>query len=397
MRRLLAMALATAAITGAPAPVLASEGASTSLAVLPVGSHVAGLAVGADAVWIAGGRAGTVARLDPSTNQLLATIQVAEPWPACDRCWATVAARGDAVWAAMDRAGPVVARIDPASNRVSETIDVGVLPSALTVDDNGALWLTATLEDAVVHVDPRVAGAVARTPVHLPRGIVAGQDAVWVTAWKPGANGQLVRIDPRTGVVLATISVGHEPGALAVADVDVWVANEADHTLSRIDTHTNTVAATIPVVHLPVGMAIGADAVWVASRGSALLSPPTLSRIDPSSNTVVETTPLEGTAPIGMAAGAGRLWVASRNPDAVVQIGPVPLPAGPPAASGPPQIPVVLGVGTIFLLATGEVLRRSAHRGGGRPTRDGHVLRALLLTQPASRRVGAREWPSELG
>jgi YVTN family beta-propeller protein len=296
----------------------------------------------------------------------------------------------------MGAAGPVVARIDPASNNVTETIEVGVLPSALAVDDDGALWLTATLENAVVHVDPHDVGGVARTAVHLPWGIVAGQDAVWVTARKPGSNGQLVRIDPRTGLALATIPIGRDPGALAVGESDVWVANEADHTISRIDAHRNAVAATIPVVHFPVGVVIGADAVWVTSRGSALLSQPTLSRIDASSNMVVETTPLQGTAPIGMAAGAGNLWVASRNPDAVVQIGPAPLPAGPPAASCPPLLPVVLGVGTIFLLAAGEVLRRSAHRGGKRPVPDGRLLGALLLRQQASCQAAAREWPSEV-
>jgi YVTN family beta-propeller protein len=291
----------------------------------------------------------------------------------------------------MDTDGPVVARIDAASNAVAETVEVGVLPTALAVDEHGALWLTATLEDAVVRVDPRVVGAVARTAVHLPVGILAGQDAVWVTARKPGANGQLVRIDPRTGLVLATIPVGHEPGALAVSNGEVWVANEADHTLSRIDAYTNTVAATIPVVHFPVGVAIGGDAVWVASRGSAVLSQPTLSRIDPSRNMVVETTPLDGTAPIGMAAGAGSLWVASRNPDAVVRIGPVPLPADPPAASSPPLLPVALGVGTLFLLAAGQVLRHSAHRGGDRSVPDVRLLEALLLRQQDRRQAAARE------
>jgi YVTN family beta-propeller protein len=372
-------------------PVVAAEETHTTMVSLPVGAHVAGLAVGAGAVWVANGRAGSVSRIDPRTNQVVATIAVAEPSPTCDRCWGAVAARGEAVWAAMDTAGPLAVRIDPASNTIAQTIEVGVLPTALAVDEDGALWLTATLENTVVHVDPHVAGAVARTAVHLPSGIIAGQEAVWVTARKPGAAGQLVRIDPRTGLVLATIPVGRDPGALAVADPDVWVANEADHTISRIDARTNTVTATIPVVHVPVGVAIGADAVWVASRGSALLSQPTVSRIDPSSNTVVETTPLEGAAPIGMAAGAGSLWVASRNPDAVVRIGPVSLATTSPAASSPPLLPVALGVGTLFLLAAGQVLRHSAHRGGDRSVPDGRLLEALLLSQQDRRQAAARE------
>jgi YVTN family beta-propeller protein len=397
-RRCVTLVALVAAVTYAlPTVALAAEETHTAVVTLPAGAQVAGLAVAAGAVWVANGRLGTIARMDPSTERVVAMISIAEPLPTCDRCWGAAAGRGDAVWATMNSAGPVVARIDPASNDITETVEVGVLPSALAVDEDGKLWLAATLEDAVVRVDPHVPGAIARTSVHLPAGIVAGQDAIWVTARKPGVNGQLVRIDRRTGVVWATIPVGHDPGALAVADKDVWVANEADHTISRIDARTNTVAATIPVVHFPVGLAIGVDAVWVASRGSALLSAPALSRIDPDSNTVVETTPLEGTAPIGMAAGAGSLWVASRDPDEVVRIGPVALPAGPLAASGPPLVQVVLGVGTIFLLAGGEVLWRSAHRVAQRRVPDGSLLGALLLLRPqASHRAGARERPPDV-
>src|SRR5438067_6964129 len=243
--RRLVVALMAAVVCGAPGLALASEGANATVVSLPVGAQVAGLAVGPGAVWVANGRAGTVSRIDPSTSQIVATIPVAEPSPTCDRCWGMVAARGDAVWAAMDMAGPVVIRIDPYANHIAETIEVGVLPSALVVDEGDALWLTATLENAVVRVDPHIPGAVARTAVHLPAGISAGREAVWVTTHQPGATGQLVRVDPRTGLGVATIPVGRDPGALAVADADVWVANEADHTVSRIDAHANTVAATI--------------------------------------------------------------------------------------------------------------------------------------------------------
>jgi YVTN family beta-propeller protein len=275
-------------------------------------------------------------------------------------------------------AGPVIARIDPTSNAIVETVQVGVLPVALAVDEDGGLWLTATLEVAVVHVDPHPAGAVARTAVHLPARISAGRGAIWVTAWQPGANGQVVRLDPRTGVVLATIPVGRDPGALAVADADVWVANEADDTLARIDARTNTVAATLPVVHDPVGVVIGTDAVWVVSRGSAPLAPPTLARIDPGSNTVVETTPLEGAAPIGTAAGAGSLWVASRNLDEVVRIGSLPLPASASTASDPPLHLVALGVSAMVVLVASLVRHRSGHpAGGSRRLPDGHLLDAL--------------------
>jgi YVTN family beta-propeller protein len=393
---LVGVALLAAVVQWAPPLAQARDETTVTVASLPIGAQVAGLAVGAGAVWVVDGRAGTVARLDPHTNQVVATIPVAAPSPTCERCWGTVAAGDGVVWVTTDAAGPVVVRIDPTANAIAETVQVGVLPVALAVDEDGGLWLTATLQDAVVHVDPHPAGAVARTAIHLPARISAGRDAVWASAWQPGANGQVMRLDPRTGWVLASIPVGREPGALAVDDADVWVANGMDDTVSRIDARTNTVVATLPVVHDPVGVVIGTDAVWVVSRGSALLAPPTLSRIDPSRNMVAETTPLEGAAPIGTAAGADSLWVASRNLNEVMRIGPVPLPASASAASDPPLLVVVLWVGTILVLAAGALARRSVQR-GDRRVRDGRLLSALLLRQQASRRAGARDWTSEVG
>ncbi len=375
-RRLALVALWATLVCETSAPALASGEASTTVVPLPVGAQVASLAIGAGAVWVANARAGTVSRIDPELNEVVATIRVAEPSPTCDRCGAAVAACGDGVWVAMDAAGAVVIRIDPATNDVAQTVEVGVLPSALAVGEGGALWLTATLENTVIRVDPRVVGAVSRTAVHSPQGIIAGQEAIWVTARNLGSKGQLVRIDPRTNVVLATIPVGLDPGALAVSDADVWVANEADHTLSRIDAHTNTVAATIPVVHQPVGAVTGDDAVWIASRGSPLLSQPSVSRVDPSTNTVVEMRTFADVAPVSLVAGEGSLWVASRNPDVVMRIGPVPLLAKAPADG--PMTSVAIWLGAALVAAAGVRLRKATRRQVQQSQRNCQMLGALL-------------------
>lgn len=384
--QLLVVALLAAMASAVPSVARAADGTSTAVVSLPDGARVAGLAVGAGAVWVANGRAGTVARLDPRTNQVVATIPVGEPSPGCDRCWGAVAARGEVVWAAMDTAGPVVVRIDPLANSIAEIVEVGVLPAALAVDKDGGLWLTATLENAVVHVDPHGGRAVSRLTVHLPSGIAAGPDAIWVAARTLGSTGQVVGIDPRTDLVLATIPVGRDPGALAVGDADVWVTNDADHTVSRVDPRAKATIATIPVVHFPIGAVIGEGAVWIASRGAALLSQPAISRIDVDTNTVVETTAMGGTAPIGMAAGDTSLWIASRSPDEVLRIGPIPLRPVAPAAGGPPTA-VALGGGAILVLAIGEVLRRLARQGD----------QPMLLPVRHPRRVTVRRCSTRCG
>jgi DNA-binding beta-propeller fold protein YncE len=151
------LALMATLACGTEALAQASGGRTTTVVSLPAGVQVTGVAVAAGAVWVANGRTGTVSRIDPQTTQVVSTISVAEPMPTCERCLGAVAAHGDTVWASMHSAGPIVVRIDARLNRVMATIPVGVLPDVLAVDEEGAVWLTASLEGAVVRVDPRAA------------------------------------------------------------------------------------------------------------------------------------------------------------------------------------------------------------------------------------------------
>jgi YVTN family beta-propeller protein len=196
----------------------------------------------------------------------------------------------------------------------------------------------------------------------------------------------VLHIDPRTDVILATIPVGRDPGALAIADEDVWVANRADHSLSRIDVRANTVTATIPVAPAPIGVVTGEDAIWVASRGSVLLSGPGISRIDPTTNTVVETISLDDTNMIGFDGADDSLWVASHKPDAVLRIWPVRLGSTAANTGGPPRMPVAIGVGMLLLLiAAGSVHRRHAQRHDFGKRTNG-TLTGLVVQLQARRR-----------
>jgi YVTN family beta-propeller protein len=46
----------------------------------------------------------------------------------------------------------------------------------------------------------------------------------------------------------------------------IWVANAGDGTVSRIDPETNTALKTITVGHRPLGVAVADDLVWVTVR-----------------------------------------------------------------------------------------------------------------------------------
>ena len=77
----------------------------------------------------------------------------------------------------------------------------------------------------------------------------------------PGAD-TLVRIDPKTNTVSATIPVGRKASGVAVGDGHVWVTSFADGTVWRIDPETRK-AVVIPVKGSPTGIAVGRGSVLV--------------------------------------------------------------------------------------------------------------------------------------
>jgi virginiamycin B lyase len=136
--------------------------------------------------------------------------------------------------------------------------------------------------------------------------IAASDTAIWV---HNGQAGTLVRIDPSTNMLVATIPVGHGEGGVALGQGAVWVANPTEGTLSRIDPQTNKVVATITLAPQAEvqGLTVRLNAVWVTDFVNS-----TLVRIDPLINQVVATIP--NTPGItGVSYGAGSVWICNHH------------------------------------------------------------------------------------
>jgi YVTN family beta-propeller protein len=127
----------------------------------------------------------------------------------------------------------------------------------------GAIWVLGdALTPELWRIDP--AGGQIEAKIRLPfvpRSVVAGARAVWVTAQ---LDDFVARIDPATNRIVARIKVGREPSGVAVGDGSVWVADTLDRTVTRIDPRSDRVVATIPVAASPAVIAVGEGAVWVA-------------------------------------------------------------------------------------------------------------------------------------
>src|SRR3712207_3518759 len=95
------------------------------------------------------------------------------------------------------------------------------------------LWLTSFEEDKVVRVGLRAGQAMVLPDIVKPTGIAAGAGAIWVVNHRSDA---VTRLDPATGRVVATISLGERgphgtcglcAGQALVAEGAVWVALSA--------------------------------------------------------------------------------------------------------------------------------------------------------------------------
>ena len=99
---------------------------------------------GAGSVWVASDPAGKVARIDPKTNAVIATITVApETW--------YLAFGFDAIWAVSSE-GKVLQKIDPATNAVVGTVALGDTPGFLAAGE-GAVWVQEQGDGTVAKVE----------------------------------------------------------------------------------------------------------------------------------------------------------------------------------------------------------------------------------------------------
>jgi YVTN family beta-propeller protein len=116
-------------------------------------------------------------------------------------------------------------------------------------------------------------------------------------------------IDLETNELVAEVPVGARPGAVAVGEGSVWVANLDDETVSRIDRETREVLRTIPVGDPPSDIAVGHGSVWVGLGPLAELT-----RINAKQNRAGRPIPAFGeyegcgNTRASIAVGAGAVW-----------------------------------------------------------------------------------------
>jgi len=231
----------------------------------------------------------------------------------------------------------------PQAAKVVGSLSLGATPSSdavvsLTVG-GGAVWAVLADGQRIVKIHPAtltVTATIANPlPAEWPPSIAYGDGALWLADPIPpppgadSATGAVVRIDPSTSAVVATIAVGRSPEGLAFTPGAVWTANHRSdqpvssptpHTFSasKVDVAKNQETARTVVETRadtgdpwqnfccgPQGATAGAGSIWVADTTTNQVS-----RIDPSTGTVTAAISNPGVDACGsMAANDTSVWL----------------------------------------------------------------------------------------
>jgi len=136
-----------------------------------------------------------------------------------------------------------------------------------------------------------------------PAQIAASRDAVWALAHE---SGELIRIDPATNTVTATISLGGgAANGLGIIGTKVWAFAQIAGEIVRTDMATNKIDKRIKLGHDGDLFWTGPDAAFMVTEGSVY-------RIDPDTAEPTKLGPIQ-CAWDGVAASPGFIWFGSTD------------------------------------------------------------------------------------
>jgi streptogramin lyase len=161
-------------------------------------------------------------------------------------------------------------------------------------------------EANLLKIDPSTGGVLATIPVGMLGGTVfllAGEGAVWIDR---GPDQPITRVDARTELVKKVHLPCCHLRPVAIGFGSVWLSTEGGPGLFRIDPLTGDVQATIEVRATYVSLA--EKAVWTIDTSGIL------NRIDPATNGIVTSIGVPGQFEVQ--AGDGAVWLAGRSTNA---------------------------------------------------------------------------------
>jgi len=203
-------------------------------ATLPVGARPvrSGMAATADSVWVFTDARGTVSRIDPVQNTVVAEFRV---FPDCN----SLTFGETALWLTCPAENKVI-RVDPATNLIDKTIDVSERPVALTIGE-ASVWVLCEKDGKIDRIDPKTNKVTKTIELGAPAtagAISIGEGSLWVSM----SNFPLTRIDPAAEKVVQQFW-GEGAGVVQAALGSVWLAEAQGARVRKFD--PKRIAATL--------------------------------------------------------------------------------------------------------------------------------------------------------
>jgi streptogramin lyase len=215
------------------------------------------LAASADGLFVATDR--RVLRIDPVAGRVIASLAL----PGHPRT--ILQARGS-LWVTLAD-GPLL-QLDPVHLRITRSLPVLAAPDSLTIVP-GAVYVTDDRDRALVRIDPRNGRLVSTVSIGAagaapPSVVTVYGDSIWVYE-----GSSVVRLALGGKRLLDRISLPDGHGAMAAGTGGVWVTGSFG--VARIDPATGALGRPIPLPAGGAALATTGDAVWVADGHGTLL------------------------------------------------------------------------------------------------------------------------------
>ena len=180
---------------------------------------------------------------------------------------------GDRLWV-RDADPPAFHRIDPASAQIERSISTEIDVAHWLVDGN-AIWVTDSQRPLLHRIDIQSGRQTDEFPLASDPantlssgGIVKAAGSLWVAVSSPSTS-MVVRVDPRTGAVVATVKDIWGP-YLAATDQRIWVAAPWGE-VKPVDPATNAAGAPTYVTGPLVSLAAVGDDAWATNDETGLI------------------------------------------------------------------------------------------------------------------------------
>lgn len=195
-----------------------------------MGANVWDVAFAAGAVWATNNRDATVARIDPRRNRVVRNVRTGGAPAGLHVAFGST-------WVGNNHSSRTVFfRINPATNRVTR-IDTRRAAPAFFAHTPDAVWVVNSAAGSVSRVDPATNRIVATIEIggQLGDGATAADGSVWVPVRDQDV---IARIDPATNAVVERIPSGKTPFVLNEAFGDVWVPSFGGEDVWRFRSRT---------------------------------------------------------------------------------------------------------------------------------------------------------------